>query len=77
MNIEQIFAAEVFSARRNAAITRKHGLQQTEADQIEGALADLWRHNPAHAQEIAERHVEWIDDVPRARATGGDVVPIR
>ena len=45
MDIEQIFAAEVFNAERNARVFIAHGCMQTAADQIEGALADLWNTN--------------------------------
>lgn len=77
MDIEQIFAAEIFSAERNAKIHTAHGFAQTAADQIEGALADLWQYEPERAQAIADKYVERVDGVPRVREFGGDVVALR
>lgn len=77
MDIESIFAAEVFNAARNAKIATTHGCPQTEADQIEGALINLWQYDRVSAQAIADKYVELVDGVPRARAFGGDVTPLR
>ena len=78
MDIEQSFAAEVFNAEHEAKLATAHGYPTTAAEQIEGALADLWQYEPAGAQAIAARYVEWVDGVPRARAfERGKVVALR
>jgi hypothetical protein len=65
MNIEQVFAAEVFSAEKEAAEARKQGIPQTASDVIGGALADLWPMGYAlgyrrdDIQAIADRYVFW------------------
>jgi hypothetical protein len=56
-DIEQVFAAHVFNAERNAAAVRATGWRQTAADQVACALAELWQKAPDRAAEISGRYV--------------------
>src|SRR5689334_14301731 len=61
MDIERLFAAQVFAARTS--------------DEIDLALIDLWDFAPALAGEISRRYVEWdANDGPRKRSSAGENV---
>jgi hypothetical protein len=79
MNIEQIFAADVFNAPRVAAEARKRGYPQTVSDVVDGALCDLWQYDRARAQAIANKWVYYDADGnpwPRKDIDWGNVAPI-
>jgi hypothetical protein len=80
MDIEQIFAAEVFGAESQAADLRKHGIPQTASDVISGALADLWQFDNTRADSISKRYVYYdADDKPQRRTDTdwGNIVALR
>jgi hypothetical protein len=79
MNIEQIFAAEVFGAEKEAAEARKQGIPQTASDVIDMALSDLWQFDNTRADRISKKYVCFeADDKPQRRTDidWGNVVPI-
>jgi hypothetical protein len=85
MDIEQIFAAAVFSAEKEAAEARKEGIPYTASDVIEEARSDLWSvgyaqgHKRDDIQAIADRYVVWDEQDrpwPRKDIDLGNVVPI-
>lgn len=74
MDIEQIFAAEVFNAKRTAAEYEKSGVHQTVPDIISMALTDIWAFYSAghfsrdHIDSIVEKYVRYdADDQPWPR----------
>jgi hypothetical protein len=75
MDIKQMFAAEVFSAERNATASTAAGLPQTTSDQVDIALCNLWTHLTAEGcpraeiQAVADKYVFWDEnDQPWPRA---------
>jgi hypothetical protein len=83
MDIEQVFAAEIFGAESTAALIRKHGWPQTTADMILGALVDFREcgralgYPASWLAEIEAGLIEWDGDIPRARPMAGNVVALR
>jgi hypothetical protein len=84
MDIEQTFAAEVLNARGGARLASTAGIMQTASDQVEGALAELWKKGTAAGmtgdamQAIADRWVEWdAKDRPWPRSPSGNVIALR
>ena len=57
MDIEQIFAAEVFSARG----------KPNASDIVAGALCDLWQFDYGTAKKVAPKYTYWIGDEPFPR----------
>jgi hypothetical protein len=79
MDIESIFAAEIFNAPKEAALAQKHGFPSTVSDVVAGALADLWHYDNTRAQAIADKYV-WYDaddnPWPRDDIDWGNVVAL-
>jgi hypothetical protein len=76
---EHTFAADVANAVKNAAIVRAHGLEQTVADQVKSAVADLWECGLPYNQirAIVRRHVvRDTDGRWWPRPFGENVVPL-
>jgi hypothetical protein len=55
-DIEQVFAAQVFNAERDAATARANGCAKTAADQVAAALFELWQKAPDRAAEMSGRY---------------------
>ena len=75
MDIELIFAAQVFNAEKSAADWRKHGIMQTTSDQVCAVYDDFWQcgiamgYDPDELTKIANRYIEWDEsDEPWPRA---------
>lgn len=79
MDIEQLFAARVLDAPRQAALLRKHGFPGCVSERVQTALIELWAWVPDEAHEISTRYVEWDEeDRPRPRPQQAqNVVSIR
>ncbi|WP_439925574.1 hypothetical protein [Nitrobacter sp. JJSN] len=86
MDIEQIFAAEVFNAPRTAANACKAGMPQTVPDIIGMALTDIWAFYSAghfsreHISAIVDKYVAYDandEPWPRDDLAWGNVVPLR
>jgi hypothetical protein len=79
MVIEQIFAAKVFSAEKEAAEIRECGIPQTASDVIDMALSDVWQFDNTRADSISKKYVYFnADGNPQRRMDidWGNVVPI-
>lgn len=77
-DLENSFAARVFTAEREAGIARKHGLGASSSDFIECALCELWERAPESAQSIADRYIYWdVSGRPHRRKLPEKVVVIR
>ncbi len=72
MDIKQIFAAEVFSAEKEAAEACKQGIPQTASDVIIMALIDLWQHDNTRADSISKKYVYFDADGNPQRRTDID-----
>ena len=73
MDIEQVFAAEVFNAASQATTLQQQGIGSSASDFIDMALCDLWQMAPSQAQAIAETYVFWDEQGrpwPRPAASG-------
>ena len=74
MDIEQVFAAEVFNAQRKAAEYKQAGISQTVSDIVSIALTDIWAFYAAghfsrdYIGAIVDKYVRYDDtDEPRPR----------
>jgi hypothetical protein len=86
MDIENIFAAEVFNARRTVAEYAEAGVHQTVPDIVSMALTDLWAFRTAghfssdDIAAIVDKYVRYdVDDEPWPRddVDWGNVLPLR
>lgn len=86
MDIENIFAAEVFNARRTAAEYEKSGVHQTVPDIVSMALTDIWAFRTAghfssdYIAAIVDKYVRYDgndEPWPRDDVDWGNVVALR
>jgi hypothetical protein len=68
MDIESIFAAEIFNAEKTAAEQRKYGFPCTTSDVIQTARSDLWMYDSSRAHDIETKYICWdADENPQKR----------
>jgi len=82
IEIEQRFAAQIANASSYARMANTAGFQQTAADQVGCALADLWEDgikagmSSGDVAVIACRYVEYDEDGEAWPRRMGNIVPL-